>query len=81
MCTKICTVKTDKKDVYDFEMYKKNTVGDLFTSSIIEFIWNILTFKIQPVSKVMTDNRSNQDFVDSFEKVTFKCQTIDDIYT
>ena len=23
MCTKICTVKTDKKDVYDFEMYKK----------------------------------------------------------
>ena len=38
MCTKICTVKTDKKDVYDFEMYKKNTVGDLFTSSIIEFI-------------------------------------------
>ena len=40
-----------------------------------------MTFKIQPVSKVMTDNRSNQDFVDSFEKVTFKCQTIDDIYT
>ena len=29
----------------------------------------------------MADNRSNQDFVDSFEKVTFKCQTIDDIYT
>ena len=23
MCTKICTVKTDMKDVYDFEMYKK----------------------------------------------------------
>ena len=23
MCTKICTVKTDQKDVYDFEMYKK----------------------------------------------------------
>ena len=23
LCTKICTVKTDKKDVYDFEMYKK----------------------------------------------------------
>ena len=30
---------------------------------------------------MITDNRSNQDFVDSFEKVTFKCQTIDDIYT
>ena len=29
----------------------------------------------------MTDNRSNQDFVDSFEMVTFKCQTINDIYT
>ena len=25
MCTKICTVKTDKKNVYDLEMYK-NTV-------------------------------------------------------
>ena len=37
MCTKICTVKTDKKDVYDLEMYKKNTVRDLFTSNIIEF--------------------------------------------
>ena len=37
MCTKICTVKTDKKDVYDLEMYKKNTVWDLFTSSIIKF--------------------------------------------
>ena len=37
MCTKICTVKTDKKDVYDLEMYKKNTVRDLFTLSIIEF--------------------------------------------
>ena len=59
----------------------RNTVRDLFTSSIIEFTWNVLTFKIQPVSKVMTDNRSNQDFVDSFEKVTFKCQTIDVIYT
>ena len=32
MCTKICTVKTDKKDVYDLEMYKKNTIRDLFTS-------------------------------------------------
>ena len=37
MCTKICTVNTDKKEVYDLEMYKKNTVRDLFTSSIIEF--------------------------------------------
>ena len=81
MCTKICTVKTDEKNVYDLEMYKKNTVRDLFTSSIIEFTWNIMTFKIQPVSKVMTDNGSNQDFVDSFEMVTFKCQTINDIYT
>ena len=60
---------------------RRNAVRDLFTSSIFEFIGNILTFKIQIVSKVMTDNRSNQDFVDSFEKVTFKCQTIDDIYT
>ena len=59
----------------------RNAVRGLFTSSIIEFTWNILTFEIQPVSKVMTDNRSNQDFVDSFEIVTFKCQTIDDIYT
>ena len=67
--------------MYMTEMYKKNTVWDLFTSSIIEFTWNILTFKIQPVSKVITDKRSNQDFVDSSEKVTFKCQTIDDIYT
>ena len=23
MCTKTCTVKTDMKDVYDFEIYKK----------------------------------------------------------
>ena len=38
MCTKICTVKTDKKDVYDFECIGRNTVRDLFTSSIIEFI-------------------------------------------
>ena len=37
MCTKICTVKTDEKNVYDLEMYKKNTVRDLLTSSIIEF--------------------------------------------
>ena len=64
-----------------FRCIGRNTVRDIFTLSIIEFTWNILTFKIQPVSKVMTDNRSNQDFVDSFEKVTFKCQTIDDIYT
>ena len=64
-----------------FRCIRRNTVRDLFTSSIIELTWNILTFKIQTVSKVMTDNRSNQDFVDSFEKVTFKCQTIDDIYT
>ena len=64
-----------------FRCIGRNTVRDLFTSSIIEFTWNILTFKIQPVSKVMTDYRSNQDFVDSFEEVTFKCQTIDDIYT
>ena len=40
-----------------------------------------MTFKIQPVSKVMTDKGSNRDFVDSFEMVTFKCQTIDDTYT
>ena len=60
---------------------RRNPVGDFFTSSIIEFTWNILTFKIQPVSRVMTDNRSNQFFVDSFEKVTFKCQTIDGINT
>ena len=64
-----------------FRCIGRNTVRDLFTSSIIEFTWNKLTFKIQPVSKVMTDKRSNQDFVDSFEKMTFKCQTIDDIYT
>ena len=37
LCTKICTLKIDKKDVYDLEMYKKHTVRDLFTSSIIEF--------------------------------------------
>ena len=64
-----------------FRCIGRKTVRDLFTSSIIEFTWNILTFKIQPVSRVMTDNRSNQDFVDNFEKVTFKCQTIDNIYT
>ena len=58
----------------------RNTVRDHFTSSSIESTWNILTFKIYPVSKVITDNRSNQDFVDSFQKVTFKCQTINDIY-
>ena len=64
-----------------FRCIGRKTVRDFFTSSIIEFTWNILTFKIQPVSRVMTDNRSNQDCVDSSEKVSFKCQTIDDIYT
>ena len=38
MCTKICTVKTDSKDVYDLRCIRRNTVRDLFTSSIIEFI-------------------------------------------
>ena len=59
-----------------FRCIGRNTVRDLFTSSIIDFTWNIMTFKIQPVSKVMTDNGSNQDFVDSFEMVTFKCQQL-----
>ena len=62
-------------------MYKKEYSKGPFHLKYHRVILNILTFKIQPVSKVMTDNRSSLDFVDSFEKLTFKCQTIDDIYT
>ena len=60
-------------------MYKKEYSKGPFCLKYHRVYMNILTFKIQPVSKVMTDNRSNQDFVDSFEMVTFKCQTINDI--
>ena len=62
-------------------MYKKEYSKAPFHLKYHWVTWNILAFKIQPVSRVMTDNSSNQDFVDSFEKVTFKCQTIDDICT
>ena len=48
-----------------FRCIGRNTVRDLFTSSIIEFTWNILTFKSNQFPKVITDNGSNQDSVDS----------------
>ena len=38
MSTKICTVQTDSKDVYDLRCIRRNTGRDLFTSSIIKFI-------------------------------------------
>ena len=52
-------------------MYKKEYSKEPFHLKYYRVYMNILTFKIKPVSKVLTDNRSNQDFVDSFEKMTF----------
>ena len=62
-------------------MYKKEYSKEQFHVKYYRVYMKHMTFKIESVSKVITDYRSNQNFVDSFEKVTFKCQTIDDIKT
>ena len=68
-CTKYGLYGHIKRMYMTLRCIGRNTVRDLFTSSIIEFTWNILTFKMQPVSKVITDKRSNQKFVYSFERL------------